>query len=61
MKCGGRSVRRGVPGRIVEMKKSIAIVLGVVVLLAIATPAFARRHHHKHHQNKPHHSRNYKH
>jgi hypothetical protein len=31
------------------MKKSIAIVLGVFLLLAMATPAFAKKHHKRHH------------
>ncbi len=43
------------------MKKSLAIALGVVMLLAVATPAFAKKHHHKHHQTKTHHSQNVQH
>ena len=33
------------------MKKSLAIALGAVLLMAItATPAFAKKHHRKHHK-----------
>jgi hypothetical protein len=37
------------------MKKSLAFVLGAVMLCALATPAFAKRRHHKKHHHHHHH------
>jgi hypothetical protein len=41
------------------MKKTLAAVLGLTILLAMATPAFAKKHHKKHHHH--HHSQSVKH
>ena len=46
-------------GRIqgVEMKKGLVLALSTALLLALATPAFAKKHHKKHHHHH-HHSQN---
>ncbi len=39
------------------MKKGLVLALSTVLLLSLATPAFAKKHHKKHHKHH-HHSQN---